>query len=348
MRTSIVLLFLIASADARAARCVLDGEEVNTDNGSTTAGKSGMLRCYRDGKLWREQELVNGAYLGLDRRYDDDGSVSERRVNGNGNSHGPARDTWPDGKPKREATYDDGSVVGLSRSWHPNGRIAALRFTEKGVARGGATLEYNAEGQLTELRCGTRSLLQEDRAPCGFDGKTSSVTLYTARGEKRAELALRDGQVLSAREFARDGRLAAGFETTAEGRVERRYHEDGQVASERVVADGYYVAEREWYMNGRPKTKTTREKSDRYPKTTVERFRDTGVLASRSELAGDRRLHEQTFDERGAPKEEFFYDAEGALKRHRAFAADGSVSVDEELYPDGSRKSILGQPTIAK
>jgi hypothetical protein len=60
------VLALLAAAPAFAARCDLNGVEVNTDNGSTTAGKSGILKCYRDGKPWREQELRNGEYIGLD------------------------------------------------------------------------------------------------------------------------------------------------------------------------------------------------------------------------------------------------------------------------------------------
>jgi hypothetical protein len=59
-----VLVVALAPLPALAARCDLNGEEVNTDNGSTTAGKSGILKCYRDGKIWREQELRNGEYLG--------------------------------------------------------------------------------------------------------------------------------------------------------------------------------------------------------------------------------------------------------------------------------------------
>ena len=58
VRYAPLVLALLAPLPALAARCDLNGQEVNTDNGSTTAGKTGILKCYRDGKLWREQERM--------------------------------------------------------------------------------------------------------------------------------------------------------------------------------------------------------------------------------------------------------------------------------------------------
>ena len=149
MRFLLAIVLLPFCAPALAARCELGGVEVNTDNGATTAGKSGILKCYKpDGKLWREQELRDGKYLGLDKRYDDDGAVSERQVNANGNTDGLAREWYPGGKLKREARYENGSVVGVSRAFHPDGKPASLRFTQKAGANAAVTLEWNAQGAL--------------------------------------------------------------------------------------------------------------------------------------------------------------------------------------------------------
>ena len=172
--------------------------------------------------------------------------------------------------------------------------------------------------------------------------------MYDTHGARRAELTVRDGTTLGAREFDRSGKLAESYETTPEGRIERRYHDNGQLALESVIAHDYRIRDTEWYMNGQVKSKTEREPTDRDGHSTVELFSDTGVLRSRAQLLGSRRTHEQTFDERGAPKEEFFYGDDGVLKRHRAFGERGAVTVDEELYPDGSRKSILGTPKVSQ
>ena len=47
--------------------CELNGEHVNPNNGNTTAGKTGLMRC-RDGEggaVLREQELKGGVFMGV-------------------------------------------------------------------------------------------------------------------------------------------------------------------------------------------------------------------------------------------------------------------------------------------
>ncbi|MEO6856481.1 MAG: hypothetical protein ABI410_22895, partial [Rhodoferax sp.] len=79
--------------------CELNGESVNPNNGNTTAGKTGLMRCKdRDsGQLAREQELQNGRFMGLDRYYQKGKLQRERNVNERGNNHGLMRDFAPDG-----------------------------------------------------------------------------------------------------------------------------------------------------------------------------------------------------------------------------------------------------------
>jgi hypothetical protein len=101
-------------------------------------------------------------------------------------------------------------------------------------------------------------------------------------------------------------------------------------------------------MNGKLKTRTSREAALRAPKASVERYRDTGVLQTREELNGNRRTHEERFDESGLRSEEFLYDDEGRPTTHRKFSADGQVVLEEAFYPDGSRKVIKGEAKIAQ
>jgi antitoxin component YwqK of YwqJK toxin-antitoxin module len=345
MRWPIVVAMLIAGADAHGARCELDGKPVNLDNGSTTEGRSGIVKCYAaDGALEHEQELRDGRFIGLDRRYENGKPASERQVNANGNTDGLLREWYPSGQLKREAHYENGSYVGLARGWFEDGKPASVRYHEKAGGTASVGIEYNAQGQLKDLHCGTRSLVPEDKTLCGFDGKESHPQLYNARGQLRAELVVQAGQVRSMREFRGDGKLASSFEITPEGRLDRRYHPGGEVALEALVVNDFVVRETERYMSGRIKTKTEREPVERNAKATIERYRDSGTLATRTQLIGERRVHEQTFDERGAPSEEFFYDDEGAVARHRAFGPDGAVKTDEELFPDGSQRSSLVPP----
>lgn len=339
----VLILALLPVGAAVAARCQFSGVEggeveVNTDNGAETAGKTGMLKCYRDGKLWREQELRDGRYIGLDRHYADDGSVSERQVNANGNSHGLRREFYPGGQLKSEANYDNGDLVGLSRSFHRNGQVATLRFSARRGEAPGSVMEWNESGQLTELRCARSSSFPEDRAPCGLDGKPSQVELFDRRGRKQGERLHRDGMLLSAKSFDASGGLAEHSEFSANGRIDRRYHPGGGIAFEQRIEGDYIVAEHEWFMNGQRKRKTEREPVDRDARVVTEWYRDTGVLQSREQLRGRRRLVEEKFDEAGRLAETLDYDDEGRLQRQRKYAADGSLTLDDSFYPDGSRK----------
>ena len=71
--------------------CDLNGEHVNPNNGNTTAGKTGLMRC-RDGdggRLLREQELKGGVFVGVVRDYGRDGALErEYSVNERGNRDG--------------------------------------------------------------------------------------------------------------------------------------------------------------------------------------------------------------------------------------------------------------------
>lgn len=343
-----LLAVLLFGPSAWARHCEVDGVSVNPDNGSTTTGKTGILKCYRDdGTLWHEQELRNGQYLGLDRMVRDDGSVSERQINANGNTEGLAREFYPGGKLKQEGQYRNGEAVGLAKSYHPDGHLAALRFYPKAGAQAAVAIEYNRDGSLHELRCGAQSLIDEDRMLCGF-GKLATHELRDANGSLREKRSYRDGKAISGESFDRQGRRRDAFERDGQRSVERRFFDSGDMASESTVVDGYEVAASEWYMNGKLKTKLSREAMLRQPKSSVEHYRDTGVLQTREELVGNRRTHEERFDEAGLRSEEFLYDDEGRPTTHRKFSVDGQVVLEEAFYPDGSRKIIKGEAQIAK
>ena len=70
MRASLVVSAALACAAVPALAvesCELNGAHVNPNNGNTTAGKSGLMRC-RDGEggpVVREQELRGGVFMGV-------------------------------------------------------------------------------------------------------------------------------------------------------------------------------------------------------------------------------------------------------------------------------------------
>ena len=120
----LAVLCVVAAAPALAVQsCELNGQHVNPDNGNSTAGKTGLMRC-RDGEggpVVREQELQGGVFKGAVRYYNDGQLEKAWSVNERGNRDGVAREyaRGADGaKPVlvREETYRDGRTVGIARS----------------------------------------------------------------------------------------------------------------------------------------------------------------------------------------------------------------------------------------
>ena len=331
-------LLLLLPLCAQAHRCVINGEEVNPDNGSTTAGKTGILTCWHDdGKKMYEQELRNGEHLGLDRTYGFDGSMSERQVNANGNSEGPAKEFYPDGQLKSEGSYSNGAAVGLHKSYAKKGQLAALRFYPKAGAHHAVSIEYDEAGHVHALTCPKQSLIPEDRALCGFEGKNAEVALYQ-NGRVVEKQTLRDGNLLRVEGFDEAGRVNESSEVTAKGRTTRRYYDSGKPSEESIVEGDYVVQKSAWYMNGALKSKLVTEPKERDARSVEERYGDSGILSLREERRGERLVHTEQFDDKGARKEEFLYDDDGRAKLHRKFGPDGNLLLEEELYPDGSRK----------
>ena len=74
---SAAVLAAVAAPAFAVESCDLDGEHVNPNNGNTTAGKTGLMRC-RDGdggRLLREQGLKGGVYMGVVRYFGQDGTL---------------------------------------------------------------------------------------------------------------------------------------------------------------------------------------------------------------------------------------------------------------------------------
>lgn len=348
MMTRLLLfpLLLLAAASADARRCELNGADVNPDNGSTTAGQSGVMRCWRDdGSLWYEQELKDGERLGLDRWHDDDGSVRERLVNAQGNTEGRARKWWPGGQLREDGEFRNAGAVGKHQAWHRNGQLQALRVYPEVGKPAALSMEWDDAGRLRELQCAERSLDAADRKPCGHAGRVTTA-LHDARGRVRESRTLERGQVLRSEYFEDGSTLAASVEYTGKGRIETRYHANGEAAQRDVVEHGYRVLREQWYMNGAPKSRITVEPKERDARIVSESFRDDGTLAERVAEIGRRTEKREKFDEQGRLAEDWEHAPEGHVARHRKYAPDGRLLLDEALYPDGSRKVLKAEAEI--
>src|SRR5687768_512549 len=156
--------------------CELNGQSVNPANGSTTAGKTGIMKCVEreTRKFSREEEYRDGKAMGYRKSVDFNGNVSVGHYNDQGNRHGEFKQYAPDGTLLSEERYSNSNLIGAQIYYHPNRQVRRRSFSEppKGTL---ASIEYNDRGQLSALRCADKPLLGDDRALCGFDGKVAEV-----------------------------------------------------------------------------------------------------------------------------------------------------------------------------
>ena len=316
--------------------CEMNGEHVNPANGSTYAGKSGIMKCRdRDsGKLVRETEYRNGRALGYRKSIDFSGRTIVGSINENGNRDGESKSYDAAGTLIAEERYLNGDLVGLQTYYHANKQVRRRSFHEpRKVAL--AAIEYNDRGQLTEVRCADKPLLNDDRALCGFDGKASEVTLYDARGQTSAKVRFENGRRLAYTAFGSAGTVSRSDEVKGEQRILREHFGDGQLRLETVYAGKWKESEREHAKSGQRVRETQWQQGRRSEESL---WYLNGHLRSRTRWSGDGDYVQQLYDDAGLLRTESTYQKE-RMTRRKTFK-DGKLATDEELYEDGSRKSL--------
>jgi antitoxin component YwqK of YwqJK toxin-antitoxin module len=328
---AIAATLLAFAAPARAVQsCELNGAHVNPDNGSTTAGKTGLMRC-RDGDggpVVREQELKGGVFMGVVRYFKDGVLEREYRVNEKGNRDGLAREyaKAEDGaKPQlvREETYRNGSTVGIARTWYPNGQPKRVSFHGDSEPEQ-AYAEFTPDGKLYELACAKRAVLApyaDDARWCGHVGGPSEVVLYSGKGEPKAKLVYERGERKKSEILASGGAVREQRETSATGGVERAFYDNG--AKRREVQWLTLAGERAMRV------------------TTLEQeFHESGKLVHEKRWkAGERGgelVSEQHWFLNGQPRDRSDYAS-----------VDGKTLRTETTFHDNGRKSSEGAWRVA-
>jgi len=335
--------------------CELNGESINPDNGNTTRGKTGIMRCKdRDtGKPTREQELRDGKYHGLVRFYRDGVLLKEHSVNERGNMQGRAREFAPNGQAVFDAIYENGRYVGLTRAFHENGQPKRATFYENDRER--ASAEWNDKGQLQDLRCGERPMLApalDDQRLCGF-GAPSQVELVSGRGEVQSRSTWVQGKRTRYETYWRNGKPQMQVESSATERVERRFAEDGvkrreirsaagsaegarsyKVQEQEFSERGTLVREQRWspedgrmlsdvsyYLNGQPREKTEYSRDGDRVMRAETGYYDSGKLASEGRYVEGGRLRGQ--QPVGSHKR---YDEQGRLAAESIYDERGKLA----------------------
>jgi antitoxin component YwqK of YwqJK toxin-antitoxin module len=362
-------LALMLGAPAWAVpRCELNGESVNPNNGHTTAGKSGLMRCTdEDGPVRRrEQTLREGRFVGPVVMVLADGERREYSVNERGNRHGLARTFDGKGTLRKEEHLEDGSAMGVQKSFAEAGYLEELHVADG--RRTVLTIAYLADGSLKELRCAPASLVPQDREVCGHAGRASEATLYRETGKPAGTVSYLQGQMQRLSVLDRDGRRVRD-EALKDGRrikrvfypsgqlrsqtdfierdpnsaggregIAREWAESGQLTQETAWAQGHEQRIQQWYLNGRPKMRQQIRREGRDIERTTESFWDNGKPAAvNTERNGRLWGWQKYFNEDGVLLREDEHGERGLLQRRKRYNAQGAVEREERFLEDGSR-----------
>jgi antitoxin component YwqK of YwqJK toxin-antitoxin module len=379
----ILLAFATTATVAQVMDCEVGGQSVNPSNGSTTAGKTGLMRCIDRStrELLREEELRDGRFVGIKRWHEKGQLRREHSVNERGNRDGHFREWNAQGVLVREGFEANSQSVGLHRAWADDGRLkSASHWGEAGADErrneAWSRMDFNAQNQLTELRCGPQPRLDNEAALCGHQGKANTVDLFTERGMLASRVTHERGQRLRTDTFWDDGKPRSTDESIGTKRTTRQFARDGTkrketvrdnnrtvleqefsergtlVEEKRWAATGAPEREAQWYLNGQLQRERLHEPpaADGSRAHTDKGYRDDGRLAHEGRYASAARgrtlpvgVH-KSYDDAGRLRIESHYDEQGRIKREREWDESGRVVRDDEVFEDGSRKAVGRRP----
>ena len=365
---SLCLIALCGASAWAIPSCELNGESVNPNNGHTTAGKSGVMRCTDpDGQVRRrEQTLREGRFVGPVVVVLASGERREYSVNERGNRDGVARTYDARGTLRQEENLEDGSAVGVQKTFAEAGHLQTLHFAAG--RRTVLTIGLLVDGTLSELRCAPVTLVPQDREPCGHTGRASAVTLYREPGKPSGTVSYLQGQMQRQTVLDREGRLVRNEElkdgrrikrvfypsgqvrseadfierdpNSAEDRegVSREWAESGQLTQETTWADGYEQRIHQWYLNGKPKLRQQIRREGRNQERSTESFWDNGKPAAvNGERNGRLWGWQKYFSEDGVLLREDEHGERGLLLRRKRYNEQGALEREERFLEDGSR-----------
>jgi antitoxin component YwqK of YwqJK toxin-antitoxin module len=367
---------------ARILDCEVNGASVNPNNGSTTKGVTGLMRCIeRETRLIaREQALVNGVYVGVDKFYEKGKLIRDGAVNAKGNREGAYKTYSSTGILLTDEQYLGGANLGLQKSFYESGSLRRLGFYEKRETASAnavfvdtheiASIEITPSGKLKDFRCAAKPAISfekfSDQKLCGFGDKAttelySDDTLEERRTVQNGKFLVRDwfwsdgklsGQFIRANEkiterrFNKSGVKISEVISTekSDGRLrelEQTFHSSGSMISEKQWGANGLVSESAWYLNGQLKSK-----EEHLASSVLKReYFDSGKLAFEGSYGrGDRSYQAQKehkhFYESGKLRSEIVYDGNGKVTRERELDESGKIIRDDAVFEDGSRKQF--------
>jgi antitoxin component YwqK of YwqJK toxin-antitoxin module len=350
------LVGLCSSALAQPSVCELNGESINTNNGSAMAGKSGTLRCKRDGVVVREQEVKNGKEIGREMMRDYDGGKVIRSINEMGNSIGVSKKYNKAGILIREEFYSPEGhpgwtqLQGVAKSFDDVGKLSRLSYYDKGQEVFAA--EYLPNGKLSGLTCGKRSYFATDKPLCGFSGKPSKVELFGSDGKVTATRTFVMGELSQSQDLDNAGKPQQVVNISGNRKKKTELFPNGKLKHEAEYQDGYADGDEAEYHSSGKMTRRTRWKHG--VMDSEETFYLNGERKSRAERKNQKpvRIYRQTFWDNGQVSEQGLFQEltedsqwmslrfsrwsyEQPVGTHKRFFENGKLRTQETYNEDG-------------
>jgi antitoxin component YwqK of YwqJK toxin-antitoxin module len=379
---SLIAFTLPLPSLARILDCEVNGVSVNPNNGNTTKGVTGLMRCIeRDTRLIaREQALVNGVYLGVDKMYEKGKLIRDGAVNVKGNREGAYKTYSATGVLLTDEMYLGGANLGLQKSFYESGSLRRLSFYEKRETSEAspafvdtqeiASIEITPSGKLRDFRCAAKPAITFDRFSdqklCGFGDKATTELYSDDTLEERRTV--QNGKFLTRDWFWSDGKLSGQFIRLNEKITERRFNKSGVKISEVISSEkadrrlreleqafhssGTLISEKQWGVNGLTSESAwylngqLKSKEEHLATSVLKReYFDSGKLAFEGSYGrGDRSYQamreHKYFYESGKLRSEIFYDGNGKVTRERELDESGKITRDDAVFEDGSRKQF--------
>jgi hypothetical protein len=211
-----------------------------------------------------------------------------------------------------------------------NGRVAFFGDDN----RDQASAEFNAQGQLYELRCGPRPMLgpdADDARWCGHVGAPSTVVLCTGKGVAKARVSYERGEARKSEMLDDGGVVRELHDTSASGGTDRSFY-----------ADGGKRREVQWVAVAGDRSRRVTTLEQEFHESGKKAFEGAWSVAEGGERRGSAQptgVH-RSWDSEGHLRAERFYDERRRVTHEREIDAGGAVVRDDEVFEDGSRKAF--------
>lgn len=237
----------------------------------------------------------------------------------------------------------NGATQGVVKELYPSGKLKRAELFANGEAVG-PRIELSETGGVVELECGPKSIVPEDKKPCGFEGPGVTQFVFSDGRERRYRTTYKAGTLVQIETVDDKGRKVIENATQTAGTVFFPNGKPFRQWSENALT--------EWFDDG---TMSLQERYDHGKLLARRRFFNNGemkyeaTLDLRTGLVSFKSWHDDaSFEQEGAGVPEA--DSWDALTREgvwREYAADGRLTeeshwhegeldgVRRELYPDG-------------